>query len=53
MKEIYCFKPNTDTHKAFAEALKGAKVAGVKILAVDSIVTKDSIEIDQFVKTEI
>lgn len=43
MKDVRYFTPNTDTHPAFAEALKKAAAAGVKILAYDCEVTSDSI----------
>lgn len=45
MKEVRYFTPNTDTHPAFAEALKEAAKAGVKILAYDCHVEPDSIRI--------
>lgn len=45
MKDVRYFTPNTDTHPAFAEALKKAAAAGVKILAYDCEVTSDSITI--------
>ena len=45
MKGVRYFTPNTDTHPAFAEALKKAAEAGVKILAYDCEVTPESISI--------
>lgn len=45
MKGVLYFTPNTDTHPAFAEALKRAKAAGVEILAYDCEVTPESIQI--------
>lgn len=45
MKDVRYFTPNTDTHPAFAETLKKAAAAGVKILAYDCEVTSDSITI--------
>lgn len=45
MKGVRYFTPNMDTHPAFCEALKEAKSAGVKILAYDCQVSKDSIRI--------
>ena len=53
MKGVKLFKPNAKMHKEFADVLSYAKKNGVKVLAVDSIVTKDSIEIDSFIKTEV
>lgn len=47
MKGIKEFRPNDITHKAFGDALREAKSKGVKILAYDSVVTPDSIEIDR------
>ena len=47
MKGVTAFEPNRTTHPAFADALKEAKAAGVDILAVDCIVTEDSLEGDQ------
>ena len=45
MKDVRYFTPNTETHPAFAEALKRAAAAGVNILAYDCEVTPDSIAI--------
>ena len=45
MKGIYEFRPNDETHKAFGNALREASLRGVKILAMDSEVTPDSINI--------
>lgn len=47
MDNIKYFTPNMETHKAFGEALKVAEIKGVKVLAYDSIVTKESIRINQ------
>ena len=49
MKGVSYFTPNTDTHPAFAEALRQAKEAGVNILAYDCNVTPDSIVISESV----
>lgn len=46
MKGVRYFTPNTDTHPAFAEALRRAAAAGVRVLAYDCRVTADSIRID-------
>lgn len=46
MKEITKFRPNDKTHPAFGEALREAQRAGVKIMAVDCLVTAESIEAD-------
>lgn len=53
MENVKYFTPNMVTHPAFGDALKSAKEAGVKIIALDCKVTKESITINDFVKTEI
>jgi sugar fermentation stimulation protein A len=53
MKEISCMMPNDVTHKAFGDALRKAQKSGVKILAVDCIVTPDSIACDKPVKVKL
>ncbi|MBE6935246.1 MAG: DNA/RNA nuclease SfsA [Ruminococcaceae bacterium] len=53
MKEMHLFRPNTDTHPAFAEALRDAKAAGVTILARDCIVTPEGMWIDREVEVEL
>lgn len=45
MEGVRYFTPNVDTHPAFADALRRAKAAGVKILACDCSVTPDSIRV--------
>ncbi len=50
MKEIHSFSPNAEMHIDFANALKAAHERGVKVLAYDSAVTGESIEVDQKVK---
>jgi len=47
MKEISFFTPNDDRHKEFGETLRLAQNSGVKILAMDCIVTPDSMVIDE------
>lgn len=46
MKGVHTFEPNVATHPAFAEALRKAVAAGVKVLAMDCQVTEDSLQID-------
>lgn len=53
MKEINYMTPNDVTHKAFGDALRDAQKAGVKILAVDCIVTPDSIKCDKNVEVKL
>lgn len=47
MKEMKEFRPNDETHPAFGEALRAAKRAGVKIMAIDCIVTENSLQMDE------
>ena len=45
MENVEYFTPNKITHKDFADALKRAEKAGVEILCLDCIVTKDTLKI--------
>lgn len=47
MKGVNVFRPNDKTHPEFGQALRKAAKAGVKILAFDCKVTRDSLKIDQ------
>lgn len=49
MKDVTYFSPHDETHKAFGDALREAKRAGVRVLAADCVVTPDSIQIADFV----
>lgn len=53
MKDVSYFEPNDETHKEFGEALRKAKKLGVNIIAVDCEVTKDSIEIAEYVEVRV
>ncbi len=53
MKEISYMMPNDITHKAFGDALREAEKMGVKILAVDCIVTPDSIKCDKLINVKL
>lgn len=53
MKEVHTFSPHKEMHKDFSDALKDAVEAGVKVVAVDCIVTADSITLDKPVKVKI
>lgn len=50
MDDINFFTPNINMDKNFSESLLTAKKSGVKILAYNSIVTKDEIVLDKQVK---
>ncbi|HHY59763.1 MAG TPA: DNA/RNA nuclease SfsA [Clostridia bacterium] len=49
MKGVHCFTPNAHTHPAFAQALREAAAQGVKVLALDCLVTPTSIRAADFV----
>lgn len=47
MKGVHVLRPNEATHPEFAEALRAAAGHGVKLLAMDCLVTPDSMVIDK------
>ena len=53
MKGVHKLIPNDLTHKAFGDALRKAQKSGVKILALDCIVTPDSIKADSRIPIEL
>lgn len=53
MKGISKLKPNDETHKEFGEALRQAARAGVKILAVDCMVSEDQLLPDKRIPVEL
>lgn len=53
MKGVEYLEPNFITDPLFSETLKKAKEKGVKILAIDCIVTPDSITFDKKIQVEI
>lgn len=53
MKGITEFRPNDITHKAFGDALRRASEQGIMIYAYDSVITPDSITIDNPVKVKL
>lgn len=50
MDNVKYFTPNNEAHKDFADALKRAEKAGVEILCLDSIVTENTLKINDKVK---
>lgn len=46
MKGVHVLRPNDETHREFGEALRKAHAAGVRVLAMDCLVTPDSLTID-------
>ena len=53
MKGCRVFRPNELTHPEFADALRRAEQAGVHVLAMDCVVTPDSLVIDRPVQVEL
>lgn len=53
MKGVHLFTPNSEIHKAFADTLGKAQKEGVTILALDCIVTPDSMSICEKVPVRI
>ena len=47
MENISAFSPNDEMHRQFGDALRNAENAGVEILAVNCIVTEDSMVIKE------
>lgn len=53
MKGIHYLEPNDRTHPEFGETLRRARDAGVEILAVDCLVTPDSIRADKEIEVRL
>lgn len=53
MKEIGEMRPNDRTHKAFGDALRQADKKGVRVLALDCVVTENSVEADKFITVKL
>lgn len=53
MKDVALFVPNRERHPQFADALKYARDNGVSILAIDCIVTPDSIIPDKLINIKL
>ncbi len=53
MKGCKYFTPNRETHPDFADALKEAKTAGVKIIAVECDVTPESLVADKEIEVRV
>ncbi len=51
MKGVRCFRPNEKTHPEFKKALCRAKEYGVNVIALDCVVTRNSVTADSFVET--
>ena len=53
MKGVHRMIPNDRTQPQFGEALREAKRAGVRILAMDCLVTEDSMIIDREIPVDL
>lgn len=53
MKEIHTFSPHKEMHKDFAEALNNAYNNGVKVIAMDCVVTPEGMVIDKEVEVKL
>lgn len=53
MSDVQYLHPNDGTDPQFGKALREAAVAGVQVLAVDCIITEDSMTIGQFVPVQL
>lgn len=53
MKQVRYFTPNEDTHPEFCAVLREAAEAGVKILAYDCLVTKNSLSLSDPVEVHL
>ena len=53
MKDIRLFRPNAATHPAFADSLREAAGQGVHILAMDCLVTPESMTVDKPVTVQL
>lgn len=53
LKGIRQFEPNDKTHKEFGDTLREVSANGVGVLAYDCIITKDSMELDTPIRTQL
>jgi sugar fermentation stimulation protein A len=53
MKGVHVFRPNDHTHRAFGDALREAEAAGVRVLAVDCLVSPDTVTADTPIPVEL
>ncbi len=52
MKGVRCFRPNNDMDPAFGEALRHAASCGVKVMAIDCLVTPSSLTAGEMVSVD-
>ncbi len=53
MQNIDYLIPNDEIHRAFGDTLRKAEETGVKIIAVDCVVTPDSIKANKKIKVKL
>lgn len=53
MEDVFLFKPNDATHKAFGDKLREAEKSGVNIIAMNCKVTENSIEMLKEIEVEL
>ncbi len=53
MKSVHTFAPYDAMHSEFGDALRSAVRAGVKLLAMDCLITPESIKIDQPIRIDL
>ncbi len=53
MEDVFLFKPNDATHKAFGDKLREAEKSGVNIIAMSCKVTENSIEMLKEIEVEL
>ena len=53
MKDVRKFQPNWNTHHRFGDALKAAREAGVRILAMDCMIGEDFMRIQDHVEVDL
>ena len=53
MKDVRKFQPNWNTHHRFGDALKAAREAGVRILAMDCMIGEDFMRIQDPVEVDL
>ena len=53
MKDVRKFQPNWNTHHRFGDALKAAREAGVRILAMDCMIGEDFMRIQNTVEVDL
>ena len=53
MKGVKVFKPNDERHRAFGDALRDVSSKGVRVMAIDCVVTEDTLTIDKSIEIEL